>query len=394
MNDDMLVIDVDSHWEPPQAMEFLSDDGDMTDRLRAFIEILAGDVLRDVPKDQWPPLESLVPARFGEFVAATAAPRLGAHDIPGRLQWLDQVGIDYQFLNQGGFTGVEAAITDPDDRRAFIRQTNDRLVDDVADHVDRFSPIVNADLTDLEGAIVELQRCRQRGSRAFHVRAVPPGGISYAHPHFDRLWSAIVDFGMVPYLHIGNTPAYFDAGWANMGVGIDGSAGSPGLMRLSNSARTQTAETLVAALAYGGVFHRHPKLTLLIAELWTGWMPFLIMRLDQNTAADCDERTNQTLGDWPYDLSAGDAVRRNVRVTPLPSLGSDGIPTLQQLPEMFVFSSDYPHREGSATPIDDYQPELTDEIDRETRAAFLGTNIAACFERMGDPLPTLRSAGV
>ena len=59
---------------------------------------------------------------------------------------------------------------------------------------------------------------------------------------------------------------------------------------------------------------------------------------------------------------------------------------LVQLPETFVFSSDYPHHEGNDDPINLYGSEL-DAVDDELRTSFLGANIEDCFARMGDPLP-------
>jgi predicted TIM-barrel fold metal-dependent hydrolase len=55
---------------------------------------------------------------------------------------------------------------------------------------------------------------------------------------------------------------------------------------------------------------------------------------------------------------------------------------LSGLPEMVVFSSDYPHYEGNSDPIELYRPAL-DDLDGEVRASFLGDNIGACFERVG-----------
>jgi predicted TIM-barrel fold metal-dependent hydrolase len=380
------VIDVDSHWEPPKRV----DEGiDAEARVRALVGILAEDVLRQVPPDQRPPVDALASGGLrevfgGELRPSQTAP--GSYDVPGRLAWCDEVGIDFQFVNQGGFTGVELAIPDPEARRTAIATGNDQLLGDLEAHQDRLSAVVVIDPADIDGAIAELERCRARGSRAYHLRAEPPGGVSYAHPHVDRLWAASVDLGMVAYLHIGNTPAYFDPGWANLGIAEPDGAGAAGLLRLSNSARTQAAETMVAALAYGGVFDRHPDFTLLVAELWAGWMPFLLMRLDHNTHSGRHEHSDVMLGAWPHEMSAGDYVRRNVRITPLPGLGDDGLPTLLAEPGMVVFSSDYPHLEGSATPIDDYEPELS-ELDGGLREAFLGSTMAECFDRMGDPLP-------
>jgi predicted TIM-barrel fold metal-dependent hydrolase len=52
---------------------------------------------------------------------------------------------------------------------------------------------------------------------------------------------------------------------------------------------------------------------------------------------------------------------------------------------MLVFSSDYPHQEGNAEPLELYQPAL-DQLDAELRASFLGENITACFARTASPL--------
>ena len=54
-------------------------------------------------------------------------------------------------------------------------------------------------------------------------------------------------------------------------------------------------------------------------------------------------------------------------------------------PEMCVFSSDYPHQEGNAAPLDLYRPAL-DDLDIELRSAFLSGTIADSYARMGDPL--------
>ena len=85
---------------------------------------------------------------------------------------------------------------------------------------------------------------------------------------------------------------------------------------------------------------------------------------------------------WPYDLTAGEFMQRNVRATPLVSQGDDTMRLLEQIPEMMVFSTDFPHPEGNDV---FYDPGLV-TMDDALRESFLGANIAACFDRMGDPL--------
>ncbi|HVM63211.1 MAG TPA: amidohydrolase family protein, partial [Acidimicrobiales bacterium] len=70
----------------------------------------------------------------------------------------------------------------------------------------------------------------------------------------------------------------------------------------------------------------------------------------------------------------------------LPGFGDvEALDVLVRLPEMCLFSSDYPHQEGNADPITVYQPGL-DALDDDVREAFLWGNAAEAFARTGDPL--------
>jgi len=131
---------------------------------------------------------------------------------------------------------------------------------------------------------------------------------------------------------------------------------------------------------YGGVFGRHPNLTVITEELGVSWLPYFIARCDGLSAA----------GPWAFEASPGEMVRRNVRATPLIGLGDPNVAEglLQQFPDTFVFSSDYPHGEGNADPLRLYEPALS-LLDESLRQSFLGGNMAECFARMGDPLPEL-----
>jgi hypothetical protein len=184
---------------------------------------------------------------------------------------------------------------------------------------------------------------------------------------------------MVAVIHVGNTAANFD-GWADIGWDRPGGGGVTALTRLANTQRIHVAQNLLVSLLYGGVFERHPDLTVLIEEMKIGWLPSFV------DACTRQSLPSPGLGDWPYGTSGGDMLRRNVKITPLPGFGDvEGLDVLQQLPEMVLFSSDYPHQEGNAAPIAVYGDRLA-ALDADLRARFMGGTIEECFARTGDPL--------
>jgi predicted TIM-barrel fold metal-dependent hydrolase len=79
-------------------------------------------------------------------------------------------------------------------------------------------------------------------------------------------------------------------------------------------------------------------------------------------------------------------LRRNVRFTPLPGFGDvEALDVVTALPEMGLFSSDYPHQEGNADPLNVYGDGLK-ALEDSVREQFLGGNASEVFARTGDPL--------
>ena len=128
------------------------------------------------------------------------------------------------------------------------------------------------------------------------------------------------------------------------------------------------------------MFHRHPNLTVVLEEMKVGWLPAFV------TACDRQAMPSPGLGDWPFDVSGAEMLRRNLRFTPLPGFGdTEALDVVATLPEMAFFSSDYPHQEGNADPVNLYGEPLR-ALDADLRERFLGGNATDAFARMGDPL--------
>lgn len=106
--------------------------------------------------------------------------------------------------------------------------------------------------------------------------------------------------------------------------------------------------TLVNALVYTGVFERFPTLTLLFAEVGTGWLPFLFREIDDRVSPVAE----LFLGKSKLPLRPSEYLARNVDFT---------------------------------DPIVHYGEALK-AVAPGRRERFFGASMADVYARMGDPL--------
>jgi predicted TIM-barrel fold metal-dependent hydrolase len=155
------------------------------------------------------------------------------------------------------------------------------------------------------------------------------------------------------------------------------------LRQMGASQSSQSAILMLNGLVFGGVFHRHPKLTLVFAELGIHWFAGAVEHMENRGPAIPE--SGVYMGTYRYELTPTEFVRRNVRITPLPRMHQSPVRLLEDLPECVVFSSDYAHHESNPEPTAHYETVLAD-VRPELRASFLGGNLVECYARMGDPL--------
>ncbi len=387
------IIDIDSHFEP--GGDWLAPYPDLAARLpkldagRLAVNTIVGDLLRGVPPEQQPPLEELMPpgllTLFGDEKRQEADRReefagksqFQVANAKARLAWLDEQGIAIQNVICLSGYAYDTQITDPGLTREVLATCNTWLAETCAASQGRLLPVAALDYSDLDWAVAELRRMRGHGSRIFLIPGYPVNGVPPAHPSWDALWSEAVSLGMAPMLHTGFEHMSFDPGWANLGGDVTQ------LRMLGGAHRHVSPTTLLNALVYTGVFERFPTLTLLLAEVGTGWLPFLHREIDDRVAPVAE----LFLGKSKLPMKPSEYLARNVRATPL-SAGNDQplLRIMEDLPEdMIVFSSDFPHFEGFTDPIGHYREALK-ELSPEQRDRFYGGSIADVFARMGDPI--------
>jgi len=388
-----MIVDIDSHFEP--GSDWLEPYPDLARRLPKLdpallaVHTIVGDLLRDVPEAERPPLAELLPpgllTLFGAEKAGEAARRaefegknqFQVANAQARLRWLDEQGIAIQNVICLSGIAYTLFMEDAALRRETIAACNGWLADTCDAAAGRLLPVTALDYDDLDWIVAELSRMRRRGSRIFLIPGYPVNGVPPSHRSWDRVWSAATDLGMAPMLHTGFEHTRIDPGWANVG-------GDVTLLRqIGGSNRHIAPMMLIDSMVYSGVFERHPTLTLLLAELGVGWLPFLYREIDDRISPTAE----LFVGKWTLPLRPSEYLARNVRATPLDGGNDRPLPRLlEELPDdMIVFSSDFPHFEGFTDPKAHYAKSLAG-VPPARLERFFGGSIADVYARMGDPL--------
>jgi aminocarboxymuconate-semialdehyde decarboxylase len=117
---------------------------------------------------------------------------------PGRLQVLDQLGIDIQVLSHQGGWWYEA---DRDLARQIIKTQNEHLAAWCKAHPDRFAGLASVALQHPEMAAEQLEEGVKRlGLRGVGI-AGHAGGEVPSTPKYDPFWSKVQELGVLVFVH-------------------------------------------------------------------------------------------------------------------------------------------------------------------------------------------------
>lgn len=179
---------------------------------------------------------------------------------------------------------------------------------------------------------------------------------SPTHPDYDAVWSILEERGIPFMLHVGGAgrtlkPAFHDNGRPVS----DFLGGGENVRAKDYMAIHQIPEQFLSALVLDGVLEAHPRLRGGCIEQGAMWVVPWIRRLDLAQASF--GRTEPTLRELP--LRASDYVHRQLWFTPFPR-EPVGWMIEQCGDDLFLFSSDYPHPEGTKDPVARFEETMTD----------------------------------
>lgn len=302
---------------------------------------------------------------------------LGAFDAADRSRALDLLGFKKQLVFATHSVAMpfspSSKIT-PELRYGATRAHN-RHMADFCSGDPRLLGVAIIPLDQPELAIAELDAALAAGLKAVWVPHRPPAERSPGHVDFDPFWARLAESGTPFLLHVGGAPLQQARAWMNNGRGLvaDWMGGGENLRTKDIAILHQGPETFLSVLLIDGVFERFPTLRGASVELGAGWVPSLLTRLDW--VAKNWVRADK--GQTPFTRKPSETLTSQMAFTPF-VFEDVGVLIDQSSPELYLFSSDYPHVEGGRDPIKRFEGFLG-ERSESVREAFYAENFLRIF---------------
>ncbi len=293
----------------------------------------------------------------------------GAFDIGERRKALDDLGFSRQLVFST-FAGTQyLSAQDPEILWGGLRAHN-RAMTAFCNADPRLIAVGQVSLADPAKALAEIEEGLRLGVGAFWMPAAPGGDRSPGHPDNDPIWRLLAERGVPFLLHIGSATRVLPKAYENNGKPrpTDLLGGGENLRVKDYMVLPFAPEMFLSAMVFDGVFERFPELRGGVIELGAGWVASFLARLD--LAHRAFRKTDPSVAGLA--LKPSEYIRRQVRFTPFP--GEDvGAMIRQAGPELFLFSSDYPHPEGTTDPIGRFERTL-EGIDEAAKEQFYSRN--------------------
>jgi hypothetical protein len=213
----------------------------------------------------------------------------------------------------------------------------------VRDGGGRLHPVAHLTLRDAPWVHRQLEALEAAGVRLAMVAPAAVDGRPLSHPEHDALWGAFVEHGVTPIFHVADQPRVLDEAF----YPDPDQSFVPALESIFIWVPPAVA---VTDLIVNGSLQRHPGLRIGIVELSSIWVPQYLVMLDGGW-----DFTNALNGGPPAQLEMrpSDYFLRQVRVSSFsyerPARLTD------KAGDIFMCCSDFPHSEGTATPLEDYE---------------------------------------
>ena len=293
-----------------------------------------------------------------QLVFATHSVVTPFRDLRGKAKYVDKQGVK---------------IT-PELRYGATRAHN-RAMSDFCSEDPRLMGVGVIPLHEPELAMVELDFAIKSGLEAIWVPHYACGDRSPGHLALDPFWRKLSEEGIPFLMHVGGSPLQLDKSWSENGKppSKDWMGGGENVRAKDMVVMHQGPETFVSMMVLDGVFERHPELKGASVELGAGWVPEMLQRLDY--VVKTWSRVDKNLSEIKRKPS--EQLIEQMAFTPFHHEDVGMLMDASHL-ELYLFSSDYPHVEGTSDPIGRFERFLVDR-DEHTKNLFYSENFLKIF---------------
>jgi uncharacterized protein len=362
------ILDADSHlMELPGFLDpFI--EADMRDRLKGRSMARLAPVLDDAT--------ARAAARQADPAAqATAEERLlqdkgwhalGAFDPAERSRVLDLFGFEGQLVFA---TFATAMFVGRDVNLHYAGSAaHNRAVAAFCAEDPRLLPVAYVPLVDPERAVAVAAEAIDLGCSAIHVPSTAAGERSPSHPDLYPFWQLLNDSGVPFVLHVGGGGRLLDRAFHNNGMPVtDHLGGGENIRSKDFLAISNSPSLFLGVLVLDGLFDRFPQLRGGVIEEGASWVVSWLHQLD--FALRAFRRTEEPL--TKLNRRPSEYVRDHLKFTPFPG-EPVGWMIEQAGPELFMFSTDFPHPEGGKDPKAKFEATLDGITDADLARFYFG----------------------
>jgi uncharacterized protein len=291
---------------------------------------------------------------------------MGAFDPLERSSVLDLLGFDGQLVFA---TFAPAMYLGPDlDRLYAGSAAQNKAVIRFCAADSRLLPVAFVPLVDPSRAAMLAEEAVAGGCAAVMVPSTAAGERAPTHPDLDEFW-AVLSRASIPFvLHVGGGGRLLDRAFHNNAMPVtDHLGGGENIRSKDFLAIHHSPEIFLGTLILDGLFDRFPALRGGCIEQGAGWVVSWMRHLDHaQRAFRFTEEPLRRLQAPPSDY-----VRRHLKFTPFPG-EPVGWMIEQAGPELFMFSTDYPHPEGGRDPLAKFAKALASASPADQERFYAG----------------------
>jgi predicted TIM-barrel fold metal-dependent hydrolase len=252
----------------------------------------------------------------------------------------------------------------------------------------RLLPVANIPLSDPKRATAAAIEAIELGCAAIMVPSSPAGDRAPTHPDLDPFWDTLSEADIPFVLHVGGGGELLNKAFHNNDMPVkDHLGGGENVRSKDYLAIHHSPEIFLGVLILDGLFDRFPKLRGGCIEQGADWVVSWLRHLDG--ALRSFKRTEEPL--QRLTMKPSEYAKKHLKFTPFAGepvgwmMGQAGA-------ELFMFSSDYPHPEGTTDPLGKFEAELDGVSEADKNRFYTGNFVELMGETVMARIGTSRVA--